>query len=998
MKVYNKIQRYPTKMSHWLWVQAHVVLFFFVVTSLFLPVQMVEASVPRIVPPDFPDLLSQQVFPIQQSAVVLVPLKKKGEHPVESFSQALQVLKRSVKMTNLPFLTPEEALLNNLSLAVSIKAVRESESSLYTYFEKVSHTLLQSKLSDKIQLRHKQTLMNHQANYQWLNNYLTAWEKSFLNNITRWDKSKPASGLKSEKSFRALYDLWKIIDQMVPERPYNTLDLARLPRRESLPVLRSPFQSADKFRIYAMDEDKVFSTLTNIAIAGEIKHLTDRLGKDPLEIYKWVRSNISFVPTHGFKKSALACLHSKKGNAFDIANLLIEMLRASGTSARFVLGTIQVDEWRFRKILGDFKLLEPALRLARHGGIPVRAVDNNKNVQIEHIWVEALLNTTDDQWLPLDAALKPAQIKSRSLSISTKHAAGKLLDGLLSAVQPSDDRIAISAFKKKSRFLGKMITMGARFNSPPNALQHHVAFQVVDYQSKENITPPKRLPTMRLSDQPIRITYDPAEAGDRNTIKAFGGIGKTPPYLIQLKPTLRIGESIYLSGNPVSAGTPQELRVWFFDPAGNQDYADHLLTAGQHAVLGLDCQQNGAKILMQFQHNPSEIKTLEKIVQTYFKITDQSAGHIAGKKEVAAIKTGEEALASYELICHRGIAGTELAVSGRRVVFDVQRSLHVSASHSGIKDSEQSYHSKTSKEASLAEYKAIEAVTGKPSISAAKLSNMIHDKFNKNHVNFFSKTKYAEGCYPFAFKGLKNMSTESSSESVLEINTISEYFSAYILTDNATGIGNFFIESNYGGAMESAGQELDMINKFVANIMSYETEQLTKEWHSLVKNLNTKFQSALNISSNWINEFAKECHSLMENLITKFKSGLNISSNLFNEFFQKWGSVFIGIVVIGAIGLILSLAIPGPIFAMSMAFTGIMAVTLLFMVFMSFVDPSAIGLDRLEAILSLSFCLIVGLTFLIVPAGTAGLPLGMFTLTALGIFMSVLILSVKPKP
>jgi len=55
-----------------------------------------------------------------------------------------------------------------------------------------------------------------------------------------------------------------------------------------------------------------------VALAQTLEHR-------PVDIYNWVRHNIKFMPTYGATQSVQQTLDMKRGNAFDIASLLIAL-------------------------------------------------------------------------------------------------------------------------------------------------------------------------------------------------------------------------------------------------------------------------------------------------------------------------------------------------------------------------------------------------------------------------------------------------------------------------------------------------------------------------------------------------------------------------------------------------------------------------------------------------------------------------------------------------
>lgn len=157
---------------------------------------------------------------------------------------------------------------------------------------------------------------------------------------------------------------------------------------------------------------------TEVVLSETIQAKAAELGHDPVAIYNWVRNHVQWQPTWGAVQNADITLSAQRGNAFDIASLTIALLRASGFPARYVHGTIEVPEEKFRNWIGGFEHINAATDFAAAGGIPVASVVGGgkvTQVRIEHVWVEAALdfhpsrgavNRSADAWIPMDPSFK----------------------------------------------------------------------------------------------------------------------------------------------------------------------------------------------------------------------------------------------------------------------------------------------------------------------------------------------------------------------------------------------------------------------------------------------------------------------------------------------------------------------------------------------------------------------------------------------------------------
>ena len=82
-----------------------------------------------------------------------------------------------------------------------------------------------------------------------------------------------------------------------------------------------------------------FGVNSSTTITPEIENLARALQHDPKLIYDYVHNHIEYMPYYGSMKGTVLTLLDGSGNDFDQASLMIALLRASGYSAQFVIGT-----------------------------------------------------------------------------------------------------------------------------------------------------------------------------------------------------------------------------------------------------------------------------------------------------------------------------------------------------------------------------------------------------------------------------------------------------------------------------------------------------------------------------------------------------------------------------------------------------------------------------------------------------------------------------------
>ena len=137
-----------------------------------------------------------------------------------------------------------------------------------------------------------------------------------------------------------------------------------------------------------------------------------------LEVYQYIKNNYMMEFYFGSRKGAVGTFSEKAGNDYDIASLLIGVLRDRNIPARYAKGEIEITaeqamEWT---ATDDINV---AIRLIASLGIPTTGMISNGEtvaVRLEHTGVEAYVPYTDYRgtgnragdrlWIPLDASFK----------------------------------------------------------------------------------------------------------------------------------------------------------------------------------------------------------------------------------------------------------------------------------------------------------------------------------------------------------------------------------------------------------------------------------------------------------------------------------------------------------------------------------------------------------------------------------------------------------------
>jgi hypothetical protein len=316
---------------------------------------------------------------------------------------------------------------------------------------------------------------------------------------------------------------------------------------------------------------------TEVVLTPDIVAKATALGGNPVAIYNWVRNNVQWLPTWGAVQDASHTLASRQGNAFDIASLTLALLRASGTPARYVHGTIDVPAAQFSNWAGGFQSIDAALEFAGSGGIPLTALiagGQIATVRMEHVWVEAAVdfvpsrgavNLSADTWVPLDPAFKqlqilqglnfqqitgidPTQVLNNFLTSGTLNQATGPGGGFDTSIpqaamnQASASLQSYVAANMPNATVGQvfggrhiilqqpptlpaslpnhLVTVGARYARLPAQLEQQITFA---FGMDESGTPlnPQTFPWAQLNNQQVTLSFRPATAADQAALNGL---------------------------------------------------------------------------------------------------------------------------------------------------------------------------------------------------------------------------------------------------------------------------------------------------------------------------------------------------------------------------------------------------------------------------------------------------------------------------------------------
>ena len=164
----------------------------------------------------------------------------------------------------------------------------------------------------------------------------------------------------------------------------------------------------------------------------EIQELARNLQHNPKLIFEFVRNKIEYVPYYGFLKGATQTWLDRSGNDADQAALLVALLRASGISASYNIGsnsipTVGEQDITAAKWFDVDDNLVAVDQMIFQNGIPGGVDMYSGRTKMSRIWVKAVIDDVDCQ---LDPAYKS---HTRPIGVDLASAMGYVRSTLLTA-------------------------------------------------------------------------------------------------------------------------------------------------------------------------------------------------------------------------------------------------------------------------------------------------------------------------------------------------------------------------------------------------------------------------------------------------------------------------------------------------------------------------------------------------------------------------------------
>ena len=455
------------------------------------------------------------------------------------------------------------------------------------------------------------------------------------------------------------------------------------------------------------------------AVHADIQTLAEELKFIPAKIFSWAHDNLEVDPKWGATKSPRGTLKEGLGTAWDQAWLLQQLLIASGVDARLEWGQIQIsldqlqdltgveDPWRAGDMMTTggtpFVLLTQA-------GQPVAA-------RMDHVWVKAHIDNVPfrgaekhvagDTWMRMDPTLKiydetdgiqlydkvPFTLENYLLSGTTESPRRVYEDAMWQYIRDNGIQCATLEQVKKVRTIkkeafpfvpgtlrAKAVRIDGESQAMPAAFQYKIALDVRDTTGNSLLS--WSAPWPDIYGKRLELAWPGATADDQAVLDAEGGVFETPPYLVDLKPTLRLNSTVLKEGSAIGSAADIEIYGTLTPPAG--DVTDVLFQgqAGERNVFAVDLGTLPQSRLSELQAtlnantasgnvDATEAATLALIGASYMSILSRDIEDLAAWKWQRVLELGTFGTVIQAGDVQTTVSGSPLSFSKGPLVTDV---------------------------------------------------------------------------------------------------------------------------------------------------------------------------------------------------------------------------------------------------------------------------------------------------------------------------------------
>ncbi|MCP3993729.1 MAG: RHS repeat protein, partial [bacterium] len=432
----------------------------------------------------------------------------------------------------------------------------------------------------------------------------------------------------------------------------------------------------------------------------------------------WVHDNVDFDSKWGAFKGPLGTLWERSGTSWDQAWLLQQLLQAAGVDARFEWGEIQISTELLTNITG---LDDPwrAGDLLTTAGVPIVLLVQGSQVigaRMSHVWIKAFVDYipnrgvtpgAGDTWIRMDPSLKryayapgiqihddvPFSLGDYLLSgteLSPRRAFEEALWGYIRANSLNCTNLeqlkkASSINKEGFPFLpgtlrGEIVQIDGEDAAMPIGFKERVRLEVRGAAGLLLVSWEAALPD--LVGQRIDLVYDGATPADQAILESYGGVFLAPPFLVDLKPVVKVGGVEQATGSAIGSAEDVEVFVTLTPVGGVAEVLVHHGFAGEPSVLVTDFGRLPASLLEGYQaallaaeaagdEANTELARLQLIGSTYMHNLGRDLEDLVGWNWHRMVRISTEGLIAQTGTVTTTVAGEPLTFTRAETFVDV---------------------------------------------------------------------------------------------------------------------------------------------------------------------------------------------------------------------------------------------------------------------------------------------------------------------------------------
>ncbi|MFK8011106.1 MAG: transglutaminase domain-containing protein, partial [Marinicellaceae bacterium] len=567
--------------------------------------------------------------------------KNKASYLSQSYNQAHKAQKKLLKQLQ----EKKQFLIDKKSSQIKIEYVQKLINQTTGLLDNTTHELL-SQPQDKIDRKNWEAFLHglkikKSIKHSFKNNSLDVVQQKILRN-----NNLPYSG-----------------------RNYSSPVLIQLPSIS--PSYAN--QNAQAGTIEDLQESEV------VEFSSEISQLANDLNHDYIKILNYVRQNIALEIYAKGQKGASATLLTKAGNDVDQASLLIALLRKSNIPSRFVHGVIRqnIDEVLSSQGLSNPNQVLSALNKAGIAYDPVIEGGQVTAIRRQYTWVSAYIpyaqyrgsaaDLSDKTWVPLAPAIKNDSIQSTEYfySDSEINSDGLVIEFLTQTENQSPlllwkNFVQADITENYNLNYADLLNRKIRQTAPYPFIPASLPFDTIvvtdesaqlteDYMQSVTVQMGNNaqyldvtLNLPEIAGKRLSLSYLPATVDDLNIVNQAGGMALVEPYLVDLRPVLKLdGKQIGAINAPLPMASFEELKITFNGPATPETFFRKTLI-GNYLSLVITAQNDQFPLDSQdpnlFADETRPIRIMHNLAKHYNQKWFEAENEIAAIMDIALIK------------------------------------------------------------------------------------------------------------------------------------------------------------------------------------------------------------------------------------------------------------------------------------------------------------------------------------------------------------------------